>query len=68
MSGLFPVVHMLFIGLEGNWISAQYILLMGFLYVPRRAIGCSTLTPPQVRLWRADVRISISRDLFPRPP
>jgi hypothetical protein len=34
MSGLFPVIHMLFIGLEGNWISAQYILLMGFLYVP----------------------------------
>lgn len=33
MSGLFPVIHMLFIGLEGNWISAQYILLMGFLYV-----------------------------------
>lgn len=33
MSGIFPVVHMVYIGLDGNWISAQYILLMGFLYV-----------------------------------
>jgi hypothetical protein len=32
MSGVFPVVHMLYIGLEGNWISLQYISLMGFLY------------------------------------
>ena len=31
MSGLFPVIHMVYIGLDGNWISAQYILLMGFL-------------------------------------
>jgi hypothetical protein len=31
MSGIFPVVHMVYIGLDGNWISAQYILLMGFL-------------------------------------
>ena len=31
MSGLVPVVHMVNIGLDGNWISAQYISLMGFL-------------------------------------
>jgi hypothetical protein len=38
MSGLIPVIHMLNIGLDGNWISAQYILLMGFLYVSLPAL------------------------------
>lgn len=47
MSGLLPVVHMLNIGLDGSWISVQYILLMGFLYAQLHAC-CRSREPFQL--------------------
>ncbi len=70
MSGLLPVVHMLYIGLEGNWISVQYILLMGFLYAAPRAFMSHSLpraltSVSQLHLRRHHVRVPLPRDFVP---